>query len=194
MPSTEFSTAVRPRSVPSVWPISLIAFQLNLRSGAVGGAGGIARLNSQPTMASPITQTDTQRSACSSCISGPPARKPSRIAMKVAASTQALPPTSSQGFRCCGISEYLSGPKKADCVPIRNSTPSRNSTEPSAKPSAAAPMIRISANLIRRISRAFSYFSAIWPALAENRKKGRMNSAAAMFEYSRLCSWSVPTR
>src|SRR5690606_11129956 len=42
---------------------------------------------------------------------------------------------------------------------------------------APAHMIRISANLMRRSSIDFSYLSASWPAIAENRKNGRINRA-----------------
>jgi hypothetical protein len=40
-------------------------------------------------------------------------------------------------------------------------------------------MITISIVVVMRISRDFSSFSAIRPAVAENRKYGRMNSAGA---------------
>ena len=38
------------------------------------------------------------------------------------------------------------------------------------KPIAASDMIAISIAVVMRISRDFSSFSAIWPAVAENRK------------------------
>ena len=44
---------------------------------------------------------------------------------------------------------------------------------------AAINMMPTSASLIRRINMDFSYLSASCPALAENRKKGRMNKPAA---------------
>ncbi len=52
----------------------------------------------------------------------------------------------------------------------------------SQKPTAASAIAAISNSLTQRMMRAFSCFSASWPALAENRKNGRMNSAGAMFE------------
>ena len=39
-------------------------------------------------------------------------------------------------------------------------------------------MIQISSNLMRRIDSDFSVLSINWPAVAENRKNGRMNSPA----------------
>ena len=48
-------------------------------------------------------------------------------------------------------------------------------------------MIAISQTLIRRISVALSYLSAICPALAENRMKGTMNRPAAMFTSTPVC-------
>ncbi|MNG41430.1 hypothetical protein D3C84_1306150 [compost metagenome] len=39
-------------------------------------------------------------------------------------------------------------------------------------------MMPISASLIRRIKASLGYFSPNWPARAENRKNGKMNSKA----------------
>ena len=75
---------------------------------------------------------------------------------------------------------YLRGPKKVDCAPIINNTVISTATSCSMKPTAARLMITISATLIRRMSMAFSYLSAIWPAVAENRKNGSMNIPPAM--------------
>ena len=44
-----------------------------------------------------------------------------RIATKVPDSTRALPPTISSLRKCCGKMLYFTGPKKLDCVPIKNS-------------------------------------------------------------------------
>jgi hypothetical protein len=43
----------------------------------------------------------------------------------------------------------------------------------------ATPMMTISSSFTRRASFALSYLSASWPAVAENRKKGRMKIPAA---------------
>jgi hypothetical protein len=50
------------------------------------------------------------------------------------------------------------------------------------KPAAASFIAAISNSVSQRMKRAFSFYSESWPALAENRKNGRMNSAGAMFE------------
>ena len=60
------------------------------------------------------------------------------------------------------------------------------------KPTAASDMIAISIAVVMRISFDFSSFSAICPAVAENRKYGRMNSAGARFVYSVRCSGLTP--
>ncbi len=101
------------------------------------------------------------------------------MARKVPVSTIALPPTSSSSLRCWGRIAYFTGPKKVDWVPIRNSTKIKNSPDPRTKPMLATTMIPISASLTRRINVAFSNLSASWPAVAENRKNGRMNRPAA---------------
>ena len=64
-------------------------------------------------------------------------------------------------------------------MPIRNNTTSRNQILPITKPMAAITMMMISVSLRMRISRALSYLSANCPALAENRKNGKMNTPAA---------------
>ena len=46
-------------------------------------------------------------------------------------------------------------------------------------PAPATTMMPISSTLTRRARRALSYLSASWPAVAENRKKGRMKMPAA---------------
>ena len=114
-----------------------------------------------------------------SAIITPPAMVPMRMAMKVPDSTSALPPTSSVSARCCGRMAYLTGPNSEDCAPIRNKVVSISGSDSSAKAVAASAMMPISASLMSRIRWLFSYLSASWPAVAENRKKGRMNSPAA---------------
>jgi hypothetical protein len=57
-------------------------------------------------------------------------------------------------------------------------------------------MMAISSTFTRRVRRALSYLSASWPALAENRKKGRMKMPAARLASSagRSSSSSPPGR
>ncbi len=117
---------------------------------------------------------------------------PPRMARNVPISTSALPPTSSSSVSCCGSIEYLTGPNSADWVPMQNSTTSSSGRLPSSIPRAPASMMRISANLIRRISTAFSKRSPNCPPSAEKRKNGRMNSRAQRL-ISRLLSAFVPS-
>ena len=104
--------------------------------------------------------------------------------MNVPASTSALPPTSSLWRRCCGISEYLSGPKIVASTPSRNMSVNSVGTWPKYSAAAAPNISTTSARRVWRISRLFSYLSASWPASAENRKNGRMNRPCARFESS----------
>ncbi len=53
---------------------------------------------------------------------------------------------------------------------MQNSATSSSGMFCSTKPTAASDMIAISIAVVMRISRDFSSFSAIWPAVAENRK------------------------
>ena len=73
---------------------------------------------------------------------------------------------------------YLIGPKKVDCVPIRNSTAITAHTEPDATARPPSSMMQISAILIRRARAALSPWSASSPAHAENRKNGKANRPA----------------
>ncbi len=50
---------------------------------------------------------------------------------------------------------------------------------PARTPPAAASISAISESLINRISQALSCWSASWPAVAEHKKNGRMNSPPA---------------
>ena len=59
---------------------------------------------------------------------------PSRIAMKVAPSTSALPAGSSSRFRWSGRMPYLIGPNSAAITPNRNSATNRTGIECSQKP------------------------------------------------------------
>ena len=113
-----------------------------------------------------------------SCV---PAIVPIKIARKVPSSTRPLPPTSSDSLRCCGKMPYLIGPKKADCVPIRNNTAMSIGTLCSQKAAAPKAMMTISASLMRRINIDFSNLSASCPQNAENRKNGNMKRPAERF-------------
>ena len=62
------------------------------------------------------------------------------------------------------------------------------------KPQAPSTMIAISSVFMNRISSALSYLSASWPLVAENSRKGRMNSAPITMPASAggsqlTCSW-----
>ena len=114
------------------------------------------------------------------------------MARKVTTATSALPPTNSAGRRVCGSIEYLTGPNSADCVPSRNSSAIRPGTLGRISASAASPIRPSSKSLSLRINAAFSYFSAICPAVAENSRNGIMNSAAAALAYRSSCCGDSP--
>ena len=85
-------------------------------------------------------------------------------------STRPLPPVSSSGLSTDGRIEYFTGPNSVDCSPVQNSATSRIGMFCSTKPIAATDMIAISIVVVITISVCFSSFSAICPAVAENRK------------------------
>ena len=95
-----------------------------------------------------------------------------------------LPPIISSVCRCCGRIEYLMGPNTVECRPMRKRASSSRGRLSRVKPAAASSMMAISAALTMRIRRALSYLSAICPALAEKRKKGRMKIARQAFASS----------
>ena len=150
-----------------------------MRLGTGAGDAGIAILLARPASAISTTPAETMTSPPSRRISKPPAMVPARMARKVPASIKALPPINSPSSKWSGRMLYLTGPKKADCIPIRNNTVIRKVTLPNISPAAPNPMIATSAALMARISRDFSNLSAICPAVAENRKNGRMKRPAA---------------
>ncbi len=129
--------------------------------------------------------------------SRPPSRVPSRMATKVPASISALPPTSSSLFRCCGRIAYLTGPNSVECRPSRNSATKSTARLCTRKPAPATSTMPISSSLTSRASAALSYLSASCPAVAENRKKGRMKMPAARLASSsglsvvQLAAWKV---
>ena len=80
-----------------------------------------------------------------------------------------------------------------DCTPVANSATSSTRMSCSRKPTAASDMIAISIAVVMRISLDFSVRSANCPAIEENRKYGRMNTAGASCVYvPRVAASSVP--
>ena len=169
--------------------VEVIGLKLTLRPGSVASARGMARAHRYMSTATATMVTAAARWASPPLAaavvevgaSRPPAIVPTRMAMKVPASTSALPPTSSLWRRCCGISEYLSGPKMVASTPNRKITPSRIETWPTYSATAPQHISTTSAKRVWRISRLFSYLSASWPDNAENRKNGRMNKPCDTF-------------
>ena len=114
-------------------------------------------------------------------MSTPPTIVPARIASDVPVSTSPFPPTSSSSLSIRGRIEYLTGPKSVDCRPKRKRVASRSATLRCMNPIAPRIAMAISSSFVARMTRALSYLSASCPAVAENRKKGRMKSAPARF-------------
>jgi len=158
-----------------------IGFQLIFSSGAPALAGGMARLTRCPVTASAITSAPATHGPLSPAALNtmPPMIIPTRIEIEVPISTSPLPPVSSRGCSTVGRMEYFTGPNRVDCRPVPNRATSRTVRLWVMKPTAASDMMAISIAVVIRISLDFSTFSAIWPASAENRKYGRMNSAGA---------------
>src|SRR5438552_3536555 len=174
MPRMERKTVRFSRAKPTMRRVSRTGCQSRRRSPAGAGAGGTPRLASQPAPARASTVAETAVSP-PSFTSAPPRMVPNRMAANVPICTSALPPTSSSGWRCCGRMLYLTGPKTAECVPIRKTTPSRSGTLCRPRPAAPSSMIPISNSFTSRMIRALSNLSAICPALAEKRKKGSVS-------------------
>src|SRR5438094_835057 len=174
LPRMERKTVRFWRATPTMRRVSRSGFQSRRRSAAGAGAGGTPRLASQPTPARASTVAETVASP-PIFTSAPPRIVPSRMAAKVPICTRALPPTSSSAWRCCGRMLYLTGPKTAECVPIRKTTPSSRGTLWRWRPAAPSSMIPISNSFTSRMIRALSNLSAICPALAEKRKKGSVS-------------------
>src|SRR5438093_698330 len=174
MPRMERKTVRFSRAKPTMRRVSRSGFQSRRRSAAGAGAGGTPRLASQPAPARASTVAETVASP-PIFTSAPPSIVPSRMAAKVPICTRALPPTSSSAWRCCGRMLYLTGPKTAECVPMRKTTPSSRGTLWRWRPAAPSSMIPISNSFTSRMIRALSNLSAICPALAEKRKKGSVS-------------------
>ena len=106
------------------------------------------------------------------------------MASEVPISTKPLPPVNSSGRSTDGRIEYFTGPNKVDCIPVQNSATSNTGMLCSTNPSAASDMMTISIEVVITISFCFSTRAAICPAVAENRKNGRMKIAGARLAYN----------
>ena len=106
----------------SVCLVCLYGCQRKERLGALAAAKGIDRLDKYPNNAKSTTQNAARYFALSAEAIIPAPRVPIRMAIKVPASTRALPGTNSFAFNFWGKRAYLTGPKNADCVPIKNSS------------------------------------------------------------------------
>ena len=162
-----------------LFQVSRIGFRLTCNSGTGAGAAGIPRLLKYPAAATSMPPSAIHAGCSTEPANKPPASVPIKIATKVPASISALPPTSSVSCRCCGRMAYLTGPNSVECRPSKNSAPISTDRLCRKKPMAATPMMTISSTLTNRASNALSYLSASCPAVAENRKKGRINTPAA---------------
>ena len=100
---------------------------------------------------------------------------PSSIATKLPISTMPLPPINSGSVKCCGKYAYFTGPNNVECIPIINKAAPSSQMLLRKKPALANTMIQISKTLTMRISLDFSNLSAICPAVAENKKNGKIN-------------------
>ncbi len=74
---------------------------------------------------------------------------------------------------------YFSGPKNAECSPIKISTMNNRVILPRHSPTTPSSMKPISQALMTLISQVFSSRSASRPAVAEHSRNGRMNKPAA---------------
>ena len=147
--------------------------------GSAGFVDGMYRLHAQPASATAITRPDIMAAPPVAKISSPPKIVPISMDTNVPASIRALPPINSSARNWSGRMPYLTGPKKADCVPMRKSTTIRKFALCRKNPTAAPTIRNISISLMDWISFALSHLSANCPAMAEKRKKGRMKIPAA---------------
>ena len=91
------------------------------RLGAASPVGGMNRLESQHDSENAMISNMKKVGSLLSLTASPPTIVPSRIAMKVAPSTSALPAGSSDRSRWSGRMPYLIGPNSAAITPNRNS-------------------------------------------------------------------------
>ena len=127
-----------------------------LRSGAACPVGGMSRLAPQHSNENTIIRNAKWAGSPPSLAAMPPTMVPSRMAMKVAPSTSALPAGSSERARWSGRMPYLMGPNSAAMTPKRNSAKNNNSTECRPKPTTAMTAMPISVNLSRCATLALS--------------------------------------
>ncbi|MDT4856512.1 hypothetical protein FQZ97_909050 [compost metagenome] len=88
----------------------------------------------------------------------------------------------------------MTGPNTADCRPIRKMQASSSGICCTKKAQAASAMMPTSARLSQTIMLRRSSLSASWPLVAENSRKGRMNSApitrpARLAGNQPICNW-----
>ena len=108
-------------------------FQRTTRSGAASPVGGMNRLAPQHSSENTIISKANEVGSPPSLAASPPTMVPSRIAMKVAPSTSALPAGSSERARWSGRMPYLIGPNSDPITPNRNSATNSTGTECSAE-------------------------------------------------------------
>ena len=126
------------------------------RSGAPGPVDGMSRLAPQHKREKAIIMNEKWAGSPPPLAATPPTMVPSRIAMNVAPSTNALPAGNSERARWSGRMPYLIGPKSAAMTPNRNNTKNRRGTECTTKPTTARKAMPISANLSRLATLALS--------------------------------------
>ncbi|MGY4485759.1 hypothetical protein ACVWWR_004950 [Bradyrhizobium sp. LM3.2] len=124
----------------------------------------------QDSRASTTTADATQPICAEPATNWPPVTVPSRMAMKVAPSTSALPVASSPSASWSGSIEYFTGPNRAAMTPNSASAANSSGTECSKKPAAAKPAAKISANLSRLATTDLTYLSASCPPSPDRMK------------------------
>ena len=126
------------------------------RSGAPSPVRGISRLDPQHSSANTIIMPANDAGSPPSFAASPPTMVPSRIAMKVAPSTSALPAGSSERARWSGRIPYLIGPNNEPITPNKNRATNSTGTECVTKPTMAISATPISASLSRCATSALS--------------------------------------
>ena len=181
-PSTALRTAGVRRVSFHTAQFSGSGFQFTFSVGSPASTRGIMRATALPKIASATIEAAAVSGPQVPAIwnTRPPKIIPHRIEIEVPISTRPLPPVSSSGLSTEGRIEYFTGPNSADCSPVPNSAASSTTMFEVRKPIAATDMMPISIAVVTTISFCFSIRSAICPAMPENRKYGRMNSAGAM--------------
>ena len=149
------------------------------RSGAASPVRGMNRLAAQHISENTIISSAKYAGSPPSLAASPPTMVPSRMAMKVAPSTSALPAGSSERARWSGRMPYLIGPNSDPITPNRSSATNSTNTECIQKPNTAMKAMPISANLRRCATRALLNRSATSPPSAERKKLGAMKTASA---------------